>query len=364
MMDSVFSARAPSNIALIKYMGKKDHLLNLPENGSVSMTLDALCSVAEITVSSSRDPIRTFSSRIRWVSERPQGFVHLPLEAPLLDENGISKLIRHAERVVLFCREIFPRFEIELGSLALPNSKESLLFRTANTFPQASGIASSASAFGAITLVTALACARDRRKFEQLWAENPLFREELAQVSRQGSGSSCRSLGGPWVMWEDQAVSVLPSQMPKMAHFVLLVSDRQKEVSSSQAHSRIKTSPLWEKRPERVAQRLVKMKAAIAAGDLPTVSQIAWSESWEMHSLFHTCAEPFSYWEPASIRALQMLSPFMKEANPPIVTLDAGPNIHVIVEATQRQQWFDHLRKICGPEMKILSDQQGTGASL
>jgi len=369
MSQGVFSARAPSNIALIKYMGKKDGVMNLPENGSISMTLNSLCSVAEISLSGSANLASTFSDRVRWVSERPQSFHELPLEVPVLDDRGISKLVRHAEKVVSATREIFPRFGLECGEIASPENREILVFRTANTFPQASGIASSASSFATITLATALACARDRNVFESTWRMDSVFREEWARISRQGSGSSCRSLEGPWVMWEDECVQVLPSQMPPMAHFVLLVSDQQKKVSSSEAHARVKTSPLWEKRPERVVQRLVNMKQALAKGDVSTVARIAWEDSWEMHSLFHTCSEPFSYWEPGSMAILQELAPWVIGAHgassvgtgfmTPIVTMDAGPNVHVIVDATQKDLWFNRLNRL---GFKILSDHQGTGA--
>lgn len=364
MPQGVFSARAPSNIALIKYMGKKDGVMNLPENGSISMTLNSLCSVAEISLSGPANSI-AFSDRVRWVSTRPQGFQELPLEVPVLDDRGVFKLVRHAEKVVKAAREIFPRFGLQCAEITSPDSREMLVFRTANTFPQASGIASSASSFAAITLATALSCARDQSLFERIWSQDSVFREQWARISRQGSGSSCRSLNGPWVMWEDERVQVLPSQMPPMAHFVLLVSDQQKKVSSSEAHARVKTSPLWENRPERVAQRLIQMKQALSEGDVRTVARIAWEESWEMHSLFHTCSEPFSYWEPGSMKVLQALDPWVNGTHretpivTPIVTMDAGPNVHVIVDATQRELWFDRLSPL---GFKILSDRQGTGA--
>lgn len=364
MSDLLFAARAPSNIALIKYMGKKVGQGNLPENGSISMTLDALCSVAEVSLSDDQGGRGLVSHRVKWVPERPRGFQGLPLEVPLLDDAGILKLIRHAERMILAADEVFPRYGIPVRRLSSLAGGGSLVFRTANTFPQASGIASSASSFAAITVATALACAQDRNSFERAWSSDRTFREDLAKISRQGSGSSCRSLGGPWVMWEEEQVSVLPAQMPKMAHFVLLVSDRQKSVSSSEAHLRVKSSPLWEKRPERVAVRLMELKGALAKGDLSTIAQIAWTEAWEMHSLFHTCAEPFTYWEPATLHLLRELGPFVFRSRPPIVTLDAGPNIHVIVEESQKAEWLDRLNQMTRGDISILMDQQGTGVSL
>ena len=47
-MSARILVRAPSNIALVKYMGKRETGMNLPENASVSMTLSQLCTFVEI----------------------------------------------------------------------------------------------------------------------------------------------------------------------------------------------------------------------------------------------------------------------------------------------------------------------------
>lgn len=355
MPDSLFSARAPSNIALIKYMGKADAARNLPENGSVSMTLDALCSVAELERVSSGQPWR-------WVPELPRGAAGVAgASIPDLSEKAAAKALAHVERTVSAAREIFAGEGLALAS-DLPGG--GWILRTANTFPQASGIASSASSFAAITAATALACVADRAAFERAWID-PAFRTKWAKVSRLGSGSSCRSFHGPFVRWEGEEVSEVSSSLPRLAHFVLLISDRQKAVSSSEAHLRVKASPLWSGRVDRVNERIAKLTAALAGGDLGTVARVAWSEAWEMHSLFHTCEEPFTYWEPGSIDALRALAPALREASPPIVTMDAGPNVHVLVDAAHAAEWEPRFQDILfriHSSRGLLRDGQGTGA--
>jgi diphosphomevalonate decarboxylase len=342
--------KAPSNIALIKYMGKKDSSLNLPENASLSLTLDALCTLVEVSRSSG-------AGAHRWVSEKPQG--DFPsAQTPALSEKGVAKFMRHAERVERACAEIFPRFGLKTS----PGG--TLTFKTANTFPAGAGIASSASAFAGLTLATALASASEPEFFVRAFSDEKSLKRELADLSRQGSGSSCRSFEGPWVQWtEAHATAVEGTHFPELAHFVILISKEEKKVSSSDAHHEVKTSPLWNGRVARVAERFRKVGDGLRSGDFKTVATTVWSESWEMHSLFHTCRVPFSYWQPGSIDALQWLSPFVQGENPPIVTMDAGPNVHLMVPRAQRDEWRERITAKFGAA-NFLEDRGGSGAEI
>ncbi|OFZ20847.1 MAG: diphosphomevalonate decarboxylase [Bdellovibrionales bacterium GWB1_55_8] len=355
VMTSVSLARAPSNIALIKYMGKKELPGNIPENGSLSVTLEALCTYAEI----SRAPAAVVTEE--WIPELPtipkKDLVGSPV-VPALSEKAAERALRHLRAV----REAAPKLFSEFG-IAPNNEVSKWSLRTANTFPAASGIASSASSFAAITLSTAFAMAREPAEFAKNWAKNPALKGALARLARAGSGSSCRSLTGPFVLWEQEDAEPLPvsQAFPELAHFVLLVSDQEKAVSSSQAHALVKTSPLWIGRVERVQERLTKMQLAFRRGDLDAIARIAWNEAWEMHSLFHTCSEPFSYWTGDTMALLQWLSPFLSGAKPPIVTLDAGPNIHLLVQAADATEWQERLRASF-PAIRLLRDKPGAGA--
>jgi diphosphomevalonate decarboxylase len=80
-----------------------------------------------------------------------------------------------------------------------------------------------------------------------------------------------------------------------------------------------------------------------------------------MHSLFHTCSEPFSYFEPGTIEAIQWLAPLMQTDEPPIVTLDAGPNVHILVPTEKAEQWRRSLKDRFY-QFTVLEDRQGRGA--
>lgn len=353
-----FASRAPSNIALIKYMGKTESALNLPENASLSMTLDALSTWVEATPS--------VGSEVRWIPELPRVpeiervGAGAAFAAPKLEGKGVERLARHVERARTQAREVFARFGLEFDADAASRGLE---LRSANSFPAASGIASSASAFAAITTVAAHSCARDPDAFLRA-LDDVDFRRALARISRQGSGSSCRSFEGPFVYWEGEEARALETGMPALAHFVLLISSEEKKTSSSAAHLQIKSSPLWPARLQHLGERTARMTAALAAGRVSDVARLAWTEAWEMHSLFHTAEPPFSYWQPGTVAALQWLAPFFESNStiePPIATLDAGPNVHLIVRASDRELWRARISERF-PELKVLEDQPGAGA--
>ncbi len=363
----MIGARAPSNIALIKYMGKKDSSSNIPENSSISMTLSSLCTLAEMTVSRSVAASKAGKSSLVWIPEPPR---HVPSElssqypilVPTLNDRGVQRAVQHFEQVQRAVLEIFPHFG--LGVLQDLFQGAEFTLRTANTFPAASGIASSASSFAAMTLVTAAAFASDLVAFEKAWVNDLVLRRAFARISRQGSGSSCRSFEGPWVHWENEDATVMKvGPIPKMAHFVVLIQTDPKKVSSSDAHTLVRASPLWENRVERVESRIRMMMSALGSVQLQSVARIAWAEAWEMHSLFHTCTEPFTYWEPGTLEGLKWLAPMIYEHSPPIVTLDAGPNIHIIVEKSAREFWRNRLREHF-LDTVILEDEEGEGASI
>jgi diphosphomevalonate decarboxylase len=352
------SARAPSNIALIKYMGKKTGSeagarANLPENPSLSLTLDRLCSCAELYFDPAGEP------GVRWVPELPsfageaEGFT-----VPELDGEAQARMRAYLARALALAPEMLARQGVSVDRRRIAEGAVEL--RTANRFPAGAGIASSASSFAAVTLAAAGLFARDGRALSEASRQGALWRE-LASLSRSGSGSSCRSFGGPWVLWESEWAGEIETRMPELTDLIVLISSRPKGVPSSEAHRRVRTSPLWNGRAERACERLARMRSALERGELPEVARLAWDEAWEMHSLFHTAAEPFSYWEPGTVQALQFLAPFLSDPRPPIVTLDAGPNVHVLVETVGAAAWRERLAAVFGRE-RLLEDRQGPGA--
>ena len=304
-------AQAPSNIALIKYMGKSDVEKNLPINPSLSYTLNQLTSSVSLESQS--------HSRDIWEPLELPGYKPFALTAA-----GQARFLHHLARLK-----------------AHFNYKGSFIVRSCNNFPQGSGLASSASSFAALTKCATLA-------LSELTNTPLLSVEEQAQLSRLGSGSSCRSFFSPWALWSDEKVSAVDIPYPTLLHQAVIISDSEKPVSSSEAHVRIRTSPQYAARSQQASENLKLLLNAFDAKDWESAYQICWREFHAMHALFTTCEQPFNYITPRSQEILRLVQDLWDRGNEgPIVTMDAGPNIHLLYKPEQaalaQQFKQDHL---------------------
>ena len=104
-----------------------------------------------------------------------------------------------------------------------------------------------------------------------------------------------------------------------------------KKISSSSAHLRIESSLLNVGRPQRAEKRLKDLIQALQNKDWHKSFEICWQEFWDMHTLFHTSSPPFHYLTPSSLEVLMDLhSKWEKNGYGPLITVDAGPNIHLL----------------------------------
>lgn len=294
-------AQAPSNIALIKYMGKKDNENNIPINPSLSYTLHNLLSSVMLEQHSGKKDF--------WEPLNTPGALHF-----LLSNAAQERFLYHLARLK-----------------AQINYSGAFIVRSSNNFPHSSGLASSASSFAALTkcAITALS---------EL-TNTPLPSVEIqAQLSRIGSGSSCRSFFSPWALWEGESVKAIDLPYTQLLHQVIVISHAEKEVSSSEAHQRICTSPHYSTRAERAEHNLKILLNAFEVKDWENAYHICWREFQDLHLLFSSCTSPFSYitdQSKAALVALQEL--WQREGDGPLVTMDAGPNIHLLYRPDQAE---------------------------
>lgn len=292
-------ADAPSNIALIKYMGKKDPQHNTPINSSLSYTLSDLKSFVELELL----PLKQDA----WEPLDIPGAQSFHLSAA-----GQERFLRH----FAFLKKYF-------------NYPHHFIVRSCNNFLANGGLASSASSFAALTRCAVLA-------LTELTGHPELSPAEMASLSQQGSGSSCRSFFQPWALWTPDSVHEIHLPFTKLIHQVIIVEHAAKLVSSSEAHSRITTSPHFTHRPERAEQNLQALLHALHAKDWHSAYTITWQEFEDMHQLFATSTPAFSYMSEATQSLLSELQNFWEtEGDGPIVTLDAGPNIHLLYRPDQ-----------------------------
>ena len=206
--------------------------------------------------------------------------------------------------------------------------------RSGNNFPQACGLASSASSFAALTQA---AC----HWITEMQGDPLPDREQMATWSREGSGSSCRSFYTPWSVWEEREARALslPPAFKRLHHLVFLVKSKKKTCSSSKAHERVKESPLYPQRKVRAHQRLQVLLEAFQKEDWQSLCRISWEEFQDMHQLFHSSPRPFSYQTSQSRFLLREAKKLWnhKEGGP-LITMDAGPNVHLLFLPRQLKQ--------------------------
>lgn len=291
----IIEASAPSNIALIKYMGKISGQGNRPTNSSLSWTLEGLRTHVRLSVQAE-------FKQDHWAPLKAEGLS--PID---LSQKSQERYLRH------------------LGNLkSFWGIKENFLVESANNFPADCGLASSASSFAALTKASV-------EMFQQISRKPGFSIQEMADLSRTGSGSSCRSFYGPWALWFSDGVRPLEFQFNNLLHQVVVVEASKKEVSSSEAHLRVGSSSLFQGRPERAEKRLAMLMHALRFGEWQQAFEITWAEFWDMHALFETSEPHFSYMQPESLVVLRGLEKMWQdEKDGPLVTMDAGANIHLL----------------------------------
>ena len=326
-------ATAPSNIALIKYMGKTDASKNRPTNGSISFTLRGLRSIVELE--STAEGLDRWQPLVSYEGKK--------LETIVLSEKGAARFLAHLAKI----KERF-------------GYQGSFIVRSANDFPSDCGLASSASSFAALTMA-ALDAVSD------LTGKPAPTAAEAAEISRTGSGSSCRSFFGPFAQWDSSGeVRAVPEVgFIDLLHQVVVVDETLKEVSSSKAHERVTTSALFKGRPERAEERLTSLKAALAKNDWRGAFEITWAEFWDMHALFETSVPSFGYMTAGSLEVLRTVRALSWDVHGdgPLVTMDAGPNVHLLYRNDEAGRAF--ARKIAGAfqdRHKVISSSADGGA--
>jgi diphosphomevalonate decarboxylase len=294
-------AQAPANIALIKYMGKKDGKTNLPINSSLSYTLNNLLSSVQLE----QQPGKTDY----WEALSIPGSTEFKL--PIAAQ---QRFLQHLALLKNYFRYT-----------------GAFIVRSNNNFPHSSGLASSASSFAALTKCAAIALSE--------LTEKPLPSVEIqAKLSREGSGSSCRSFFSPWALWQGEEVHAIDLPYPDLLHQVVVISHEQKLIPSSEAHNRVRTSKLYVNRSERAENNLKTLLSELENKDWKNAHQICWREFQDLHKLFATSEPPFSYMTEESIAVLSAVQKLWEtDGDGPIATMDAGPNIHLLYRPEQAE---------------------------
>jgi len=283
------SAVAPSNIAFIKYWGKKDEVLRLAENSSISMNLSNLLTTTTVE----------FDSRFSEDSVTING---------RQNEKERERVIKHLDRI---------------RKLAKITDKAKVV--SENNFPTATGLSSSASGFAALTVAGAAA------------AGLQLSEKELSILARQGSGSACRSIPDGFVQWlngdtseSSYAVSLYNSEYWDIVDVVAVVNVGPKDVATSDGQKIAGTSPFFQIRVSQMEKKIKRIKKYLKEKNFQKFGELAEAEALEMHAVMLTSTPSLIYWLAGTIQVMKAVKKWREDGLPVYFTMNTGQDMHLL----------------------------------
>ncbi|GLT50080.1 hypothetical protein SLA2020_235910 [Shorea laevis] len=304
------TAQTPTNIALIKYWGKRDETLILPVNSSISVTLDPthLCTTTTVAVSPA------FQQDRMWLNGKEISLSGGRYQNCLREIRSLAGDVQDKQKGIKIEKKDWEKLHVHIASY--------------NNFPTAAGLASSAAGFAC--LVFALAKLMNVK--EDL--------SKLSAIARQGSGSACRSLFGGFVKWimgkeedgsDSHAVQLVDEKhWDDLVIIIAVVSSRQKETSSTTGmRESVETSLLLKHRAEEIVpKRIVQMEEAIKNQDFASFAQLTCADSNQFHAVCLDTSPPIFYMNDTSHRIISCVEKWNRTEGSPQVayTFDAGPN--------------------------------------
>jgi diphosphomevalonate decarboxylase len=288
------TAFAPVNIALVKYWGKRDEVLNLPVTSSLSVALNNHGATTTISVIDASADLVLLENIL--VPADDAFYIRLV---------GFLNLFRKLYD--------FPNLYFQVN--------------TASNLPIAAGLASSASGFAAITLA-----------LDQLLGLN-LSKKELSILARRGSGSACRSVYQGFVLWQagelhdgsDSFALPLEEVMYDLRVGLLIFNRQKKSTSSTKAmRESVQTCPFYKIWPNVVAQHIKQIKHAIVDGDFNKLGSIAETNALYMHSLMQATTPPTIYATADTINCIKKIWQLREHGLELYFTQDAGPNLKLL----------------------------------
>jgi len=291
------TATAHANIALVKYWGKRDDALMLPQAASLSIALDRLLTTTTVDLGTGEDSLE-LDGKLASARE-------LLRARALLDAAGIQVPARIVSR---------------------------------NDFPTGAGLASSASGFAALA-VAACAAAGQKRSVE-----------ELSALARLGSGSASRSVPGGWAVWENESArQVFPPEHWDLRFCVALCAIGPKLTGSRDGMRASRdTSPFHTAWIEQCRRDLPRALHLLADRNLRSLGTLAERNALLMHADALAADPPLLYWEPATVGCLQTLRDLRQEGVAAFGTIDAGPHVVAMCLPDSAKQVETRLRAVSG----------------
>lgn len=317
------TAKAPANIALIKYWGKQDEKQRLPLNSSISMNLSHCYTISTVEFSS----------------------LYKKDQFQILGEKAS---VKEKERVIKHLDRIRKKSGISLKARVV----------TKNSFPKSSGLASSASGFAALTLAATKAAGLDLKE------------KELSILARLGSGSASRSIPDGFVEWkkgktskQSYAYSLYPPDYWDLRDLVTVVIDSLKKVSSTEAQRLVHQSSYFSARLKELSKRIQKIKQAFRTKDFPLLGKLIEEEAVSLHVVAMTSKPAIFYWNETTMRIIKAVQKWREQGLMVYFTIDAGPNVHLFCQAKDEREVLKKVKEISGV-LDVITNKPARGGRL
>lgn len=318
------TAKAHTNIALIKYWGKRNDALILPTNNSLSVTLDGLHTTTKVTFDTE-------------------------LKKDQFQLNGEFIKGTAYDRVVKF-----------LDLIRNQGNRPNLFahIQSENAVPTAAGFASSASGFAALAGAATKALEMD------------IDLPALSRITRQGSGSACRSIYGGFVEWQkgeredgtdSYAVPIAPQNHWDLRIAAVVLTAKEKDVSSRVGMKRtVDTSVFYDGWLQSIPKDLRDIKKAITEKDFEKLGEISEANCLKMHATTLGAVPPFTYWQDDTMTVMETVQYLRKKGIPAYFTIDAGPNVKVLYTPEHEEKVLEALKSVNAVE-KVIVSKVGSG---
>ncbi len=299
------TAKASSDIALIKYWGKKDEILRLPENSSISLILDGLDT----------------TTTVEFQPELKKDFVTISGE---IEEGEEGRVIKHLDRI-----------------RKLANISTYAKVVSDNNFPKATGLSSSASGFAALSYAASKAAGLN------------LSEKQLSILSRQGSGSACRCACGGIVQWLDgdtsetsYSKSLYDSHYWDIRDVIAVVDEGKKSISSTAGHTTARSSIFYQSRQDNLPKKIKALKNALKKKDFTQLGEIAEGDALEFHTILLTSHPALIAWYPGTIEVMLAVQAMRKEGVEAYFTINTGFNVHILTLPENEKKVRSRLQKL------------------
>lgn len=330
--------RCPSNIALVKYWGKRD--FQIPLNPSLSFVLENSFTETEV----------------------------------FLVNKTEKKLVFYFDGIINNFEARIEEYLLKVSPYLCFYKNYSLVIKSKNSFPHSAGIASSASSFAALALcLTELDFVNSGK---ELYTE--LFWQKASELARIGSGSACRSIYPGYSVWgqtpliesshNEYAINIkdgIDSAFSSIGNFILLVDSGKKEVSSSAGHALMNNHLFKGSRIAQANENINKLYRSMQNGNKTEFCDIIENEALSLHAMMMTSNPSFMLLKPASLEIINRIRDFRKKTGLPVCfTIDAGPNIHLLYFDENKTEIQDFVTRelihFC-ENGKYIDDKIGSG---